>query len=129
MTIQLYIITHDQIGQELLNTVATMIDISKLTVRVISIPSDITADQQSSYAQQVDLTITKDTNNEKLILCDIYGATPYNLVKKYNRQENIKILTGLNLGMLLKATQMTQECLQKATSNIHQSTIKSIILE
>jgi len=129
MTIQLYLVTHDNIGQELLNTVATMVDLSHLNIPTISIPSNITAEQQAEVAQKVDLTIAKNMGHENLILCDLYGATPYNLVKKYKQQENIQLLSGLNLGMLLKATQMTQEPLQKAVQNIYQSALKSIIHE
>ncbi len=129
MSIHIYIVTHDRIGEELLKTVATMIDLSHLKIETISIPSDITAAQQPKYAQKVNSSIASSANNDKLILCDIYGATPFNLIKSLTQQDDTVVITGLNLGMLLKAVQMTKTTLQQASQDIFNSAQKSIILE
>jgi mannose/fructose-specific phosphotransferase system component IIA len=129
MTISIFIVTHDQIGQELLKTVATMLDLSQLAIQIISIPSDITASQQPEFTQKVISAMAENNKDEILILCDLYGATPYNLIKHLSQQDNTQVLTGLNLGMLLKAAQMTQQPLAIATPQIMQSAQKSIILE
>jgi len=129
MSVQLLIITHNNIGQELLDTVASMIDISALDVQTMSIPADITAAQQPEYQQTVKNHLLTQQNGERLILCDVYGATPYNLVKKYAEQANTMILTGLNLGMLLKAAQLTQQPLNDIAQQARQSAQNSIILE
>lgn len=129
MTIHIYLVTHDLIGKELLKTVATMMDLSHLNINTISIPSNITAAQQAEYAHKVNASIASSLENDKLILCDIYGATPHNLVKKLKQKKDTVVITGLNLGMLLKAVQTTQKTLQQASQDIFQSAQKSIVLE
>ena len=129
MSVQLFVITHNNIGQELLKTVASMLDISALNVQIISIPADITAAQQPEFKETVKTCLLTYQNNERLILCDVYGATPYNLVKEYAKQANTMILTGLNLGMLLKAVQLTQQPLNEIAQQARQSAQNSIILE
>ena len=44
---------------------------------------------------------TKDDEGV-LILTDIYGATPCNIAKKLCCRENIRLVSGLNLPMLLR---------------------------
>lgn len=45
----------------------------------------------------------KEDGDEYLILCDLYGASPCNSALMGFRYTNYRILTGLNLGMLLEA--------------------------
>ncbi len=129
MSISIFIVTHNKIGEQLLSAVASMLDISRLNVHNISIPSDITAEQLPEYKHDVKTALLKHSNNDRLILCDVYGATPYNLVKDYAQQSNTKLLTGLNLAMLLKAVQMTESSLKEIAQQALQSAQKSIILE
>jgi len=129
MSVQLFLITHNHIGQELLDTVACMLDISMLNIKSISIPACITAAQLAEFKQLVKTSLLTHQHSERLILCDVYGATPYNLVKEYAKQPNTMILTGLNLGMLLKAVQLTQQPLNDVAQQACQSAQKSIILE
>lgn len=129
MSFHIFLVTHDHIGQELLNTVGTMVDLSQVHIQTISIPSDITAAQRPEFSLKVNSTVTLSSDNDILILCDIYGATPFNLIKKLSQQDNTHVITGLNLGMLLKAVQITQKPLSEAALEIVQSAQKSIILE
>ncbi len=130
MTTSICIVTHNQIGQELLNVVASMIDISDLNIQSIGIPSDISPHQLTEYSEKVKTLIKEcDVGDNKLILCDIYGATPFNLIKDLSQLDNIQIITGLNLGMLLKAVQMTQEPFAEMAQKILLSAKKSIVLE
>lgn len=130
MTTNICIVTHNQIGQELLTVVATMVDISQLNIHAIGIPSDIDSSQLAEYSKKVSTTIKKCGRNEnKLILCDIYGATPFNIIKDLSQLDNIKIITGLNLAMLLKAAQLTQKPFNDMIQEVLLSATKSIILE
>ena len=59
-------------------------------------------------------------------MTDIYGATPSNILKKYSLQNDIEVITGLNLPMLIQAitnrdgslTQTTNKCIQSAEDGI-----------
>jgi len=129
MSVQLFIITHNNIGQELLDTVTSMIDISTLNIQTISIPADITAVEQPKYKERVNACLLAHQHSQRLILCDVYGATPYNLIKEYAKQPDTKIITGLNLGMLLKAAQLTKKSLNDIAQQACQSAQNSIIIE
>ena len=52
----------------------------------------------------------KDKNNEDeyLILTDLYGASPMNTSLMAFRYQNYRIVSGLNLGMVLEALYMIQ---------------------
>lgn len=129
MTIHLYIVTHDHIGQELLKTVSSMINVSDIYLKTIYIPSDIKATQQTEYSQKLNTALAFSSKNDTIILCDIYGATPCNLVKNLQMESNTLIITGLNLGMLIKAVQITHKPLKQAADEIVRSAQKSIILK
>ena len=52
--------------------------------------------------------LTRPPVSQSLVLCDIYGATPFNTAKKAMEQARcdgfeVEVLTGANLCMLLKA--------------------------
>ncbi len=129
MSISIFIVTHNKIGEQLLTTVSSMIDTSQLDIHTISIPSDISAEQISDYQLHIKKTLLKQQQTNKLILCDIYGATPYNLVKDYAQQNNSALLTGINLAMLLKAVQLTEHSLDEISQQAQHSAQQSIILE
>ena len=44
-----------------------------------------------------------DNGNGVLILTDIYGATPCNLLKNFIVKNKVEVITGINLPMLIKA--------------------------
>lgn len=128
-SIRLVLLTHDDIGSELLKTVSTMVDTSLLTITVLSIPSDIKAAQKPEFSTLIESTLAENKLANNLVLCDIYGATPYNLIQPHIAKNNIAVITGLNLGMLLKAVQMTESSLEDASKEIFLSAQKNIILE
>lgn len=49
------------------------------------------------------------SNQEVLILSDIYGATPCNVLNKLHSQRKIRVVTGLNIPILIKAIQGSTE--------------------
>lgn len=51
---------------------------------------------------QLSDALKKVTNSEVLILTDVCGATPDNIVKRTLNDKNIAIISGLSLPMLLK---------------------------
>ncbi len=81
-----------------------------------------------------DTILLENTNNQILLLTDLLGATPYNIAHRLLQQNQIELLTGLNLPMLLRAiTYMDFDlntCVAKAmdaaiTSIYHQCNIQN----
>lgn len=45
-----------------------------------------------------------DSENQYLILCDLKGGTPFNVISKYSfKNENIAVIYGMNLPILVEA--------------------------
>lgn len=67
-----------------------------------------------------------------LILCDIYGATPFNIAARVTRKLNqegrqIALITGTNLCMVLKALTDKQENPEKLSAIVREGALKGII--
>ena len=103
MRVAILVITHNNIGQSLIETAASMLGNEVLEVKSLSIPAKLEPQNIGYYADQIRDSIT-DSNSDDgvLILTDIYGATPNNLARYFGSEENVEIVSGLNLPMLLR---------------------------
>lgn len=59
-------------------------------------------------------SLLRSSNHGALVLCDIYGATPFNIAQSAVKQANsagidVHLLTGANLCMVLKAVVGSRE--------------------
>lgn len=137
MTISLLVITHNQLGQELINTAASILGNPSLAVNFISVSANLKPDDLGRYADQIKNTIAQlstpspnsNDNNKNgiLILTDICGATPYNLAKYFATDKNIKIVSGINLPMLLRVLNYPKQSLQELSLTAIEGAKKGII--
>ncbi len=103
MTVSILIITHSGIGQALIDTAAAMMGSVANEVSCLSIPANLEPEDLGYYADQVhDSIIRLNDGHDVLILTDIYGATPNNLARYFSDQDDIKVISGLNLPMLVR---------------------------
>ncbi len=71
--------------------------------------------------------LTKD-NEELLILTDIFGGTPFNQsMIKSSQYENVRVISGVNLPMVMEAIMNISNSLDKAIENIIASAKDSIV--
>ncbi len=97
------IVTHNQIGHEMLRSAETILSKKLDSVFTIAIPGDLKPDAVGHYADQVKAAIeTLDKGDGVLILTDLYGSTPSNLAHYFAKDNNVIILAGLNLSMLIR---------------------------
>jgi PTS system ascorbate-specific IIA component len=95
-TEQILLITHGQIGQSLLETALTIFGENQIPVYCISY-------QMQNHSTEFVEHLTWLLKDKKtLILVDIYGATPCNIVKKIAEPRNYRLVSGVNLPMLLR---------------------------
>lgn len=97
MTVKLLIITHDTIGQSLINTANSMLGVTSLPVDVLSISKTTNPDNACKEAEKL-----IKNNTSTLVLTDMYGSTPSNVACHLRSQENVRIVSGLNLPMLVR---------------------------
>ncbi len=74
-----------------------------------------------------------NTKDPVLILCDIYGATPFNIAKQaYTTAQNlgykINLLTGANISMLLKALTQPVKDIDTFIELVYQSAQRGIVI-
>jgi PTS system mannose-specific IIA component len=99
--IGILLVTHGEIGKSLINCATHILDSSPSSVDYLSVNSNNNLD---NYSNIISKKITDlDSGNGVLIMTDIYGATPCNLIKKFTKENEVEVITGINLPMLIKA--------------------------
>lgn len=101
--IGLMIVTHETVGQANLQLIQHIFGSIPEKIAVVGVRSDDSIEQ--IHAEVVKNLSSLNYGNGVLILTDIFGATPCNLVRQLLKQDNIILLTGLNAPMLIKALQ------------------------
>jgi PTS system ascorbate-specific IIA component len=100
MSAGLIIITHDGIGPALLGTTKLMLQEFSLKTKLLTASRDCEPDELAESALEQIKAL--DEGDGVLILTDLYGSTPCNIAQKFSGTENIRIVTGLNLSMLIR---------------------------
>ena len=101
MSVGLLLITHNRIGQELLDTATTTLSVCPLRARVLSVPEQV--DPAELYDDASELLHRLDDGAGVLVLTDAYGSTPSNVASRLAEKEKVAVIAGLNLPMLLRA--------------------------
>ncbi|WP_312428848.1 PTS sugar transporter subunit IIA [Lacrimispora sp.] len=69
-------------------------------------------------------------DNQYLILCDIKGGTPFNVVSRYSfKNDNVAVIYGMNLPILVEAivrSQSSEVSLQELTTYLEQQSGSTI---
>ena len=99
--IGILLVTHGEIGQSLINCAAHILDSTPKSVESLSIKSN---NDLSKYTNIISKKIQNlEKGNGVLIMTDIYGATPCNLLNKFIKKNKVEVVTGVNHPMLVKA--------------------------
>ncbi len=76
--------------------------------------------------------LLKKSNEATLVLCDIFGATPFNIAKQAIKQANehgptAHLITGTNLCMVLKALTDQQDNPERLSENVRMGALRGIV--
>ena len=99
MSVGIAIIAHAGIGPALAGTAQFVLGELSLPLRVVVVSRDSRADEVLEHLQAVVAEL--DQGDGVLILTDMYGATPTNIARQINPGLRVRIVTGVNLPMLL----------------------------
>jgi len=100
MAVGILLVSHNQIGTELINTARQMLSCSSLPTKVISINI---SDNPESIKRQLDAELLGlDQGNGILIMTDMFGSTPSNIACTVSDRNDVRIISGLNLPMLIR---------------------------
>ena len=100
MAVGVLLMSHNHVGTELLNTARQMLSCYSLPTKVISISTEDDRDVITQKLQQT--LIETDQGQCILILTDMFGSTPSNIACDVSERHDIRIVSGLNLPMLIR---------------------------
>jgi len=99
--IGILIIAHDSLGESLARAVTHVLGSRPPQFEVLSVAA--TDDPLMLLPAARELVATLDTGAGVLVLSDIFGASPCNLVGKLLRPGRVEGIAGVNLPMLVRA--------------------------
>jgi mannose PTS system EIIA component len=94
------LITHGNIGQDMLDTVTAILGCCPLDTLAIGIASD--SDPDAVFATASKTCETLDDGHGVLVLTDLYGSTPSNIANRLLDNHNVIVVSGINMPMLLR---------------------------
>ena len=124
MSIGLLLITHPGIGQALLATACSTLHGCPLQARCIEVPPDADTEQLLDRARQEIEAI--DDGSGVLVLTDAYGATPSNIACSLLADERIRVVSGVNLPMLIRIFNYADDSLETLTGKAAEGGLRGI---
>lgn len=107
------VIAHAPLASALRECVLHVFPDAGPSVRALDVPAD--QSPEDTLQQALDLTRALGTSHT-LVLSDIFGATPCNVASKLIDGVHSRLITGVNLPMLLRAVSYRHESLDALVS-------------
>tara|TARA_B100001564_G_scaffold334337_1_gene322743 strand:+ start:807 stop:1187 length:381 start_codon:yes stop_codon:yes gene_type:complete len=125
MSVGILIITHSDIGKQMLLTATSVFGSSPFRTELLSVdnydqPNDV-IELGKKYVNFL------DTGSGVLVLTDIIGTTPSNIAKSINHQ-NIEVVAGLNLSMILNVFNYPNHSLKKLAKKAIEGGVDGIMI-
>lgn len=125
MKTALLLITHGNLGHELLDTVTGILRQCPLQARAIAVPAD--CDAEAVYRQADRACSELDQGSGILVLTDLYGSTPSNIATRLLDSHRVNVISGASIPMLLRVLNYPDMGLEqlgeKAVSGAHDGII------
>lgn len=100
MTIGVLLITHQPLGQTMLDISINTLNACPLATRVLDVPRD--NDPAQTAARALQLMDELNTDDGVLVLTDLCGSTPSNIACRLRQKPHVIVVAGLNLPMLMR---------------------------
>ena len=100
MTIGVLLVSHELLGQAMLDVSKKTLSVCPLSTKVLGVPLDTDPDQIAKAAEQ--LIHELDTGDGVLVLTDLCGGTPSNIACRLAQYEKVMVVSGMNLPMLIR---------------------------
>jgi PTS system mannose-specific IIA component len=96
----LLLVTHGNIGRDMLDTVTEILGTCPLHAEAIAVHSGDDPDLLFEAASH--LTTELDQGGGVLVLTDLYGSTPSNIATRLTDRHNLRVISGANIPMLIR---------------------------
>jgi PTS system ascorbate-specific IIA component len=121
----LLLITHGQLGQDMLDTTTTILGNCPLRVKAIPVEGDCEPDVLLETASQACTEL--DQGDGVLVLTDLFGSTPSNIATLLMDTHPVYVISGVNIPMLLRVMNYPDlglgKLAEKAASGAHDGVI------
>jgi len=94
------LITHGEVGSALLHTAVEVLGVCPLSTCVLNASPG--CDPEKIYSEARAALQDLDGGDGVLVLTDLYGSTPSNIACRLRGQSNVRVVSGLNLPMLIR---------------------------
>ncbi|NOY62205.1 MAG: PTS fructose transporter subunit IIA [Gammaproteobacteria bacterium] len=100
MTVAVLVICHDRIAQVMVEVACGVLEVMPMAVDVLSV---FNGDDRDAVLQQARQRVSAlDQGDGVLVLTDMYGSTPANIAMALSDSEQVRVVTGINLPMLIR---------------------------
>ena len=101
MSVGLLLITHNRLGDELLDTARAMFQRLPLNVATLAVGRNDKPEKMQAHAEK--LAAELDEGDGVLLLTDMYGSTPSNIANRLACVDDARsVVYGVNLPMLVR---------------------------
>jgi PTS system ascorbate-specific IIA component len=100
MSVGLLIISHERVATVMAEAAIRMLGACPIPLAILHVPTD--SDPERMRAEAETLIETLDEGEGVLVLTDIYGSTPSNVAFSLVDPKRVRMVTGINLPMLIK---------------------------
>jgi PTS system ascorbate-specific IIA component len=123
--ISILLITHGELGKSLIECATHVLGNKPLFLESLSIENDCT--HESMFKQISERINLLDQGDGVLILTDIFGATPCNIITKIIKPGKVSAIAGVNLSMLIRTISYRNESFDSLISKAIQGAQDGII--
>lgn len=123
--ISILLITHGELGKSLIECATHVLGDKPLFLESLSIENDCI--HESMFKQISEKINLLDQGDGVLILTDIFGATPCNIITKIIKPGKVSAIAGVNLSMLIRTISYRNESFDSLISKAIQGAQDGII--
>ncbi|MGP1354198.1 MAG: PTS sugar transporter subunit IIA [Parasphingopyxis sp.] len=103
--IGLVLVTHGNLAREFVVAMEHVVGTQDLIEAICIGPDDDMEERRADIAKAVEAV---DTGNGVIVLTDLFGGTPSNLSISLMRPEEVEVIAGMNLPMLIRLASARQ---------------------
>ncbi len=122
MTIGVLLVSHESLGHVMLDISVQTLSVCPLATRVLGVPMDNDPDILVERAEK--MLAELNSGDGVLILTDLCGATPSNIACRLLCSNDVLVVAGLNLSMLIRVLNYPElslaEMAERAVDGGHQ---------
>lgn len=107
--VQIIIVSHGKYANEIISSVE-MVCGKEHNLKALTLSESESLD---NFINKLNLKIKNSIFNEFLVLVDFLGGTPYNATQNFIMKDNVEVITGVNIPMVLKIVQFNNKTLKE----------------